>query len=252
MTEATRTEEKAATAQPVPERKTSGKRPLICLDPAEFQGNDMWQLDTILHEFVEGFRFLLPLKREVTFFGSARVRPQDRWYKQAEELARTLTDRGYTVITGGGPGIMEAANKGALEGCNRESGECSVGINIVLPEGERRNPYVGKRMAFEYFFTRKVMLSASAQAYVFFPGGFGTIDELTELMTLIQTKKMESIPLVCIGKAYWTPFKDWLRKSMLGNETPLIDAKDLDIIPIVDTIEEALPIIESSKDRKFF
>lgn len=231
---------------------SDGKRPVICLDPAEFQGDATWHLDEILREFIEGFRFLLPLKREVTFFGSARLPPRDRWYKEAETLAQLLTARGYTVITGGGPGIMEAANKGALQGCPSSVEECSVGIDINLPGGERRNPYVRKRMAFDYFFTRKVMLSASAQAYVFFPGGFGTIDELTELITLIQTKKMERIPIVCVGRTFWSPFKEWVRTAMVQYDPPTIDPSDLGIFPIVDSASEALAIIETSKDRKFF
>lgn len=227
-------------------------RPLICLDPNEFQGDETWHLEEILREFVEGFRFLLPLKREVTFFGSARVSSEHPWALEAEKLARLLTERGYTVITGGGPGIMEAANKGALEGCQSAVEECSVGIDINLPAGERRNSYVRKRMAFDYFFTRKVMLSASAQAYVFFPGGFGTLDEVTELATLVQTKKMEDIPILCIGNAFWEPLLQWMRNAMLAQNPPLIDAADLDIFKVVNSAEEALPIIEKSKERKFF
>lgn len=229
-----------------------GKRPLICLDPNEFQGDATWHLDEILREFIEGFRFLLPLKKEVTFFGSARLPSRDRWFREAEALAHLLTSRGYTVITGGGPGIMEAANKGALDGCANSAEHCSVGIDINLPHGERRNPYVRKRMAFEYFFTRKVMLSASAQAYVFFPGGFGTLDELTELITLIQTNKMERIPIVCIGRSFWDPLKQWMRAAMLRYDPPLIDSIDLAIFPVVETAAEALAIIETSKERKFF
>ncbi|TSC72411.1 MAG: hypothetical protein G01um101438_495 [Parcubacteria group bacterium Gr01-1014_38] len=237
---------------PVPPPPQEGPRPLICLDPNEFQGDETWHLDEILREFVEGFRFLLPLKREVTFFGSARIPAGDPWYHEAEKLGRLLTERGYTVITGGGPGIMEAANKGALEGCQGTVEECSVGIDINLPEGERRNPYVRKRMAFDYFFTRKVMLSASAQAYVFFPGGFGTLDEMTEIATLVQTKKMEKISIICIGKTFWEPFREWMRTFMIEHDPPLIDAFDLEVFTIVDSAEEALPIIEQSKERKFF
>ncbi len=233
---------------PVPE----GKRPVICLDPSEFQGDATWHLDEILREFVEGFRFLLPLKREVTVFGSARFPPTSRWFREAEKLGRLLTSKGYTVITGGGPGIMEAANKGALQGCRGSESQCSVGIDINLPEGERRNPYVRERMVFDYFFTRKVMLSASAQAYVFFPGGLGTIDEFTEILTLVQTKKMEQIPIVCMGRQYWEPFREWMRTQMLEQDPPLINSQDLEGFPIVDTAEEALPIIETSKERKFF
>ena len=229
-----------------------GKRPVICLDPNEFQGDATWHLDDILQEFVEGFRFLLPLKREVTIFGSTRLGLDSRWPREAETLGQILTERGYTVITGGGPGVMEAANKGALKGCPNAEEQCSVGIDINLPQGERRNPYVRRRMAFDYFFTRKVMLSASAQAYVFFPGGFGTLDELTEIITLVQTEKMEKIPIICVGKEFWEPLKTWMRTAMLEQGTPLIGRSDLDLFPVVDSAAEALPIIETSKERKFF
>ncbi len=230
----------------------AGKRPVFCLDPNEFQGDKTWQLDDIVREFVEGFRFLLPLKKEVTIFGSARLPPEDPWAIEAEKLGALLAGRGYTVITGGGPGIMESANRGAHATCLAAHRECSIGIDIVLPEGERKNPYVDRRMAFHYFFTRKVMLSASAQAYVFFPGGFGTLDEMTEIVTLIQTKKMEKIPIVCVGKSFWQPFKDWMKSTMLNDGARLVDPEDLEIFAIVDSAEEALPIIETSKDRKFF
>lgn len=235
-----------------PSPQADGKRPIICLDPNEFQGDATWHLDAILKEFIEGFRFLLPLKREVTIFGSTRLPLHSRWAREAETLAHMLAERGYTIITGGGPGVMEAANKGALDGCTNAEEQCSVGIDINLPAGERRNPYVRRRIAFDYFFTRKVMLSASAQAYVFFPGGFGTLDELTEIITLIQTKKMEKVPTICVGRAFWDPFKAWMREAMLEQETPLIGPADLDLFPVADSAAEALPMIETSTERKFF
>lgn len=230
----------------------AGKRPLICLDPNEFQGDETWHLDDILREFVEGFRFLLPLKKEVTFFGSARLSQGSKWCKEAERLAAMLAERGYTVITGGGPGIMEAANRGAHEIGLKHHTDSSIGIDIVLDHGERRNTYVDRRMAFHYFFTRKVMLSASAQAYVFFPGGYGTLDEFMEILTLVQTEKMEKVPIVCIGTEYWASFRDWMQKIMLDQGEDLINPKDLELFTIVGTAEEALPIIETSKERKFF
>lgn len=235
-----------------PPAPPTGIRPAICLDPSEFQGDETWHLDDIVREFIEGFRFLLPLKKEVTIFGSARLNPGDRWAKEAERLGALLASRGYTVITGGGPGIMEAANRGAHATCLKAHRECSIGIDIVLPEGERKNPYVDRRMAFHYFFTRKVMLSASAQAYVFFPGGFGTLDEFTEILTLVQTKKMESVPIVCVSRAFWEPLREWMREQMLQKESPHIERGDLEMFRIVDSAEEALPVIETSKDRKFF
>jgi len=230
----------------------TGKRSIFCLDPKEFQGDPTWHLDDILQEFVEGFRFLLPLKKEVTFFGSARLQPGSPWYEKAQKLGAMLAERGYTVISGGGPGVMEAANRGAHEVCLAAHRECSIGIDIVLPEGERRNPYVDKRMAFHYFFTRKVMLSASAQAYIFFPGGFGTVDEFTEILTLVQTQKMERVPIACVGKAFWEPFRSWMQSTMLEGPEQMIDPPDLQLFTIVDSAEEALPIVEASKERKFF
>ena len=229
-----------------------GKRPVFCLDPSEFQGDPTWHLDDILREFVEGFRFLLPLKKEVTFFGSSRLSPGSSWCEEAQKLGGLLAERGYTVISGGGPGVMEAANRGAHEVCLEAHRECSVGIDIVLPEGERRNPYVDRRMAFHYFFTRKVMLSASAQAYIFFPGGLGTTDEFTEILTLVQTQKMERVPIACVGSTFWEPFRAWMRSSMLEVPEPMIDPGDLDLFTIVDTAEEALKVVETSKERKFF
>lgn len=259
----------------IPKDRT-GKRPLICLDPNEFQGDETWHLDDILREFIEGFRFLLPLKKEVTFFGSARLSRESKWYQEAERLGTMLAERGYTVITGGGPGIMEAANKGAHHVGLASHQERSIGIDIILgengdsngnpdvppnvegtinvnlPEAERRNSYVDRRMAFHYFFTRKVMLSASAQAYVFFPGGFGTLDEFSEILTLVQTQKMEKVPIACVGKEYWEPLAGWMKSMMLDREEKLIGPNDMDLFKIVDTAEEALPIIETSKERKFF
>lgn len=233
-------------------RAQTGKRPVFCLDPDEFQGDATWHLDDILQEFVEGFRFLLPLQKEVTFFGSARIAEHSPWHREARKLATLLAQRHYTVITGGGPGIMEAANRGAHEIGLASHRECSIGIDIVLPEGERKNPFVDRRMAFHYFFTRKVMLSASAQAYIFFPGGYGTLDEFTEILTLVQTRKMEPVPIICVGTSYWEPLKTWIRQYMLDAAEPMIDAEDLELFSIVNSAEDALPLVEQSKERKFF
>ncbi len=239
------------TAMPNP-AEHRGQRPEFCLDPREFQGDPTWHLDDIMREFVEGFRFLLPLRKEVTFFGSARLAPDSRWCREAEQLGTMLAERGYTVISGGGPGIMEAANRGAHTVGVRMHQENSIGIDIVLPEGERKNPYVDRRMAFHYFFTRKVMLSASAQAYIFFPGGFGTLDEFTEMVTLIQTKKMEPVPVVCLGAEFWKPLREWMQRAMLERDEPMIEPEDLALFTIVETAAEALAIVETSKERRFF
>jgi hypothetical protein len=224
----------------------------ICMDGNEFQGNAVWDLQDILREFVKGFNFLVPLKKEVTIFGSARLPSGSRWYKEANKLGNLLAEDGYTVITGGGPGIMEAANAGAHKSALETHRECSIGLDIVLPSGERRNQFVERRMPFHYFFTRKVMLSASAQAYIFFPGGFGTIDEFTEILTLIQTKKMEKVAMVCMGKEYWGSLVKWMTKQMLKSDGKLIGKKDLELFKIVDTAEEAMKIVKKSKEREFF
>lgn len=224
----------------------------FCIDPRSFQGNAIWDLQDIMREFIEGFSFLVPLKKEVTIFGSARLSPESRWYREAHKLGNFLAESGYTVITGGGPGVMEAANKGAHEYGIVAHRDCSVGIDIVLAGGERRNQFVERRMPFHYFFTRKVMLSASAQAYVFFPGGFGTIDEFSEILTLIQTRKMEKVVMVCMGKEYWGDMKAWMEKHMLDNEEKLIGIADLDLFSIVDSAEDAMKIIRKSRERKFF
>jgi uncharacterized protein (TIGR00730 family) len=205
-----------------------------------------WRIFRIMAEFVEGFQFLSELDNEVTIFGSARLTPDTKWYQEAVELGAMLGKNNFTVVTGGGPGIMEAANRGAYE-----SGGKSVGINIQLPMEQRINPYVNHSRAFHYFFTRKVILAASAQAYVYFPGGFGTMDELFEILTLIQTGKSEKIPIVLVGKEYWDGLFDWLTKIQL-EKFETISAGDLDMFTIVNTAKEAYDLIKDSKDRTFF
>ncbi|MFA6522541.1 MAG: TIGR00730 family Rossman fold protein [Patescibacteria group bacterium] len=205
-----------------------------------------WRIFRIMAEFVEGFQFLSTLDREVTIFGSARVAPDSKWYREAEKLGALLAKGKFTTVTGGGPGIMEACNKGAFQ-----AGGNSVGLNIQLPHEQRINPYVKVSRAFYYFFTRKVILAASAQAYVYFPGGFGTQDELFEILTLIQTGKSEKIPVILVGKEYWGA---WLRfvEEMLFEKYETIAKKDMDLFQIVDTAEAAMAIIKTSKDRSFF
>jgi len=205
-----------------------------------------WRIFRIMAEFVEGFLFLSELDREVTIFGSTRLAPDSKWYQEAVELGAKLGKNGFTVVTGGGPGIMEAANRGAFEVGGR-----SVGINIQLPMEQRINPYVNHSRAFHYFFTRKVILAASAQAYVYFPGGFGTMDELFEILTLIQTEKSEKIPIVLVGKEYWDGLFNWLKQIQL-EKFETIHATDLDLFHIVDTAQEAFDLIKESKERTFF
>lgn len=219
----------------------------VCLPTEEpsFTESPQWRIFRIMAEFVEGFEFLSKLKKEVTIFGSARTMSSHPSYKAARELCFKLAERGYTIITGGGPGMMEAANRGAFE-----AGGESVGLNIQLPIEQRTNKYVKKGMGFHYFFTRKVMLSASAQAYVFFPGGFGTLDEMTEIVTLIQTGKIPSnVPVILFGKKFWQPFLDWVQ-TMLHAEQ-YVEPEEITVLQLVDTVEEALSIIEKTMEREF-
>lgn len=205
-----------------------------------------WRVFRIMAEIVEGFEFLSKSTREVSFFGSARFQAGHPWYEEARRLAAMLGKDGYTIITGGGPGIMEAANRGAYE-----SGAQSLGLNIQLPHEQQINPYVTRSRAFHYFFTRKVMLAAAAQAYVFFPGGFGTLDECLELVTLVQTGKMQRLPIVLVGKDFWQPLITWIRTSLV-DEYKTVSAEELDVFTLVNTAEEAFALIKRAPDRSFF
>lgn len=205
-----------------------------------------WRVFRIMAEIVEGFQFLSNFKNEVTVFGSARFPPENKWYQEARKMGKYLADNGFTVVTGGGPGIMEAANRGAYE-----AGGESVGINIQLPMEQRINPYVQKSRAFHYFFTRKLALAASAQAYVYFPGGFGTMDEFFEILTLIQTEKTQNIPVICVGKEYWDPLFEWIKSDMYGI-FDAISSEDMDLFKIVDTAEEAIELVKKTEPRPFF
>lgn len=220
----------------------------VCVPQVEqkFTESPQWRIFRIMAEFIEGFEFLSKLKGEVSVFGSARAMPDDPFYKAAQELGYKLGKKGYTMVTGGGPGIMEAGNKGAFE-----AGAESVGLNIELQHEQRTNQYVKKAIGFHYFFTRKVMLSASAQAYVFFPGGFGTLDEMTEMVTLVQTGKIPmNVPVILYGKKFWKPFFDWVYGS-LCDEHGFVDRSELKIIRLVDTVDEAIKIIAGTSERDF-
>lgn len=221
----------------------------ICTTPTDtpsFTDNPNWRIFRIMAEFIEGFEFLSKLKNEVTIFGSARSEPHSHHYKVARELGQLLGKNGYTVITGGGPGIMEAANRGAAE-----VGGVSVGIDIELPKGQRRNNFVTDGIGFHYFFSRKVMLSASAQAYVFFPGGFGTLDEMTEMLTLIQTQKIpRNVPLILVDRHFWGPFLAWVEKTLL-KENAYVEPDEYRIIRVVDTAQEAFNLVKKTSERAF-
>lgn len=215
--------------------------------PFNFKEDATWRIFRIMAEFIEGFQFLADFKKTVTFFGSGRCSVGSEIYQKAYRLAKMLGKAGFTIITGGGVGIMEAGNRGAAE-----SQAESIGLNIQLPYEQRINKYVKKGIGFHYFFTRKVMLSASAQAYVFFPGGFGTLDEFFEIITLIQTKKIaEKIPVVLVGKDFWQPLLGWINKKMF-KKYQVIDNIDQKIYQLADTSTEAFEIIKKSKERRYF
>lgn len=210
----------------------------------DFRASLHWEVLRIMSEFVNGWQFLADFKKSVTFFGSARFTEDSPWYKEAYKLGKLLAETGFFVTTGGGPGIMEAGNRGAME---HNGG--SVGLLIKLPEGVRANPYIKQNAAFHYFFIRKVMLAYAAQAYVYFPGGFGTLDEFFEIVVLIQTKKISStIPVICVGKEFWNPLISWI-DTMLYEKLGALDSEDRDIYSVVDSAEEAFEIIKKSSAR---
>ncbi len=201
-----------------------------------------WRILKIQSEFVRGHDFLSRFDKAVSIFGSARFGFENKVYQEAEKIAYKLAKKDFAVFTGGGPGIMEAANKGA-----KEAGGISVGININLPGNsvtERKNPYITESESFDFFFSRKVILSFASQVYIFFPGGFGTLDELFEMLTLIQTGKTKPIPVILVNKEYWTPLINWIRGVVWGKNRA-IKEEDMDLFHLVDTAEEACEIIDS-------
>jgi uncharacterized protein (TIGR00730 family) len=208
-------------------------------DWAEIQISDSWRIFKIMSEFVEGFEKLARIGPCVSIFGSARTKPDNKYFKLAEDIAFKLTQNGYGVITGGGPGIMEAGNLGAKKG-----GGSSVGINIALPFEQQPNMFIDadKLITFDHFFVRKVMFMKYAQGFIVLPGGFGTLDELFEAITLIQTEKIGRFPIVLVGKTYWEGLLAWVREMMLEDEAN-ISPKDLELFSTADTAEEAVDII---------
>lgn len=207
----------------------------------ETKTNDSWAIFKIMSEFVEGFEKLSKIKPCVTMFGSARTPPDHDNYLLAEEIAFELGRNGYGVITGGGPGIMEAANKGA-----HRSGGASVGLNIELPFEQRSNPYIDadKDIMFDYFFVRKVMFVKYSQGFIVLPGGFGTLDEFFEALTLIQTDKIGRFPVILVGKEFWKGLVHWLETTLLQAHNN-IHTEDLELFHLVDTSEEAIEIINA-------
>jgi uncharacterized protein (TIGR00730 family) len=209
-------------------------------DWKDIKSNDSWSIFKIMSEFVEGFDRMSKIGPCVSIFGSARTQEENPHYKLGVDLAEELSKRGYGIISGGGPGIMEAANRGAQMGVGP-----SVGLNIDLPFEQNHNPYIDSahNLEFDYFFVRKVIFVKYSQAFVALPGGFGTLDELFEALTLIQTNKIAKRPVVLVGKEYWSGMTDWIKKTMLDAEQNISPA-DLDLFRLVDTPEEAVEYIE--------
>ncbi len=206
----------------------------------EIKTHDSWQIFKVMSEFVEGFEKMNKIGPSVTIFGSARTKPDAVHYKQAQKIAKRLAKEGFGIITGGGPGIMEAANKGAQKGKG-----ASAGLNIELPFEQESNPYIDpdKLVDFNYFFVRKVMFVKYAQAFVVMPGGFGTLDEFFEAVTLIQTLKIDKFPVILFDSAFWGGLVEWIKKT-LRDEYQYISPKDLDLIHLTDDIEEVVKIIK--------
>lgn len=210
--------------------------PLVC-KPRKIES---WRLFKIMSEFIEGFDIIRRYSLAVTFFGSTRSSLEDEAYAQAKELASRLSKKGFAVVTGGSSGIMQAANQGAFE-----AGGASVGLNINLQDTQTYNPYLTEKFSFDHFFVRKVMLTYASEVYVYFPGGFGTLDELFEIITLVQTKKIRKVPIVLLGKEFWTPLLVFIER-MLYEKHSTIDKDDMALYTLVDTVDEAYDYITAN------
>ena len=200
---------------------------------------DSWRMFRIMAEFVDGFEALAKYHPAVSIFGSTRTRPGDEVYQRAEQIGKLLAENGFAVITGGGPGVMEAANKGAFS-----AGGKSIGLNIELPLEQKPNPYTNITLNFRYFFVRKVMFVKYAVAYIILPGGFGTMDELLESITLIQTKKIRPFPVILVGSNYWKGFLEWIKEVVLKEGK--ISSADLDILQLIDEPQEIIKTIKKT------
>ena len=207
-----------------------------------FVHEDPWRVFRIMSEFVEGFDEMSHIGRAVTVFGSARTKPRDRYYKATVDLSRRLAENNFAVITGGGPGIMEAANKGAAQGGGR-----SVGLNIKLPFEQCGNPYTNISVDFDYFFARKVCLAKYSTAFVYMPGGFGTMDEFFEVLTLVQTRKVPRFPLICFGRSYWSGLMKWANSTLKRGK--YIGPEDTDLVTITDSPAKAMQIINEFHEK---
>ena len=206
----------------------------------EIKTNDSWAIFKIMGEFVNGYEKLSQIGPCVSIFGSARTKPDHKYYQLTEDVAKKIVDHGYGIITGGGPGVMEAGNKGA-----HLAGGTSVGLNIHLPFEQHDNPYIDsdKNINFDYFFVRKVMFVKYSQGFVVMPGGFGTLDELFEAITLIQTHKIDKCPIILVGREFWGGLIDWVRTTLLDSFQN-ISAGDIDLVQVVDTADEVIEILD--------
>ncbi|MCL5980230.1 TIGR00730 family Rossman fold protein [Acidithiobacillus sulfuriphilus] len=206
---------------------------------------EAWKIFQIIAEFVHGYEKLASVEPCVSIFGSARVTADHPWYQKAQRIAEMLSNAGFSVISGGGPGIMEAANKGAFHGTGY-----SIGLNIELPHEQRTNPYQDISLSFEHFYSRKVMFMKYAAAYVVMPGGFGTLDELVECLTLVQTGKTRKMPIILVESAFWSGLLDWIRSTMLPAGT--VHAEDFDLITVIDEAEEVVNAIFNHYEKRGF
>ncbi|MBN3039377.1 MAG: TIGR00730 family Rossman fold protein [Candidatus Omnitrophica bacterium] len=208
----------------------------------DFTKEDPWRIFRIMSEFVEGFEELSDINKAVSIFGSSRVKPRSQYYKLAQKTAKVFSKAGYAIITGAGPGIMEAANKGAKEA----RGE-SIGLNILAPIQQKPNRHLTRLIEFRYFFCRRVMFAKYSQAFLIFPGGYGTMDEFMEAITLIQTNRLAARPVILFDKKYWRGLLDWIKHTMVAKN--MIDTSDLDIFKLVETPQEALAIVNGNGRR---
>jgi len=228
------TAERLARAVQEGQRTMPDDRPFLVCKPNKIES---WRIFKIMSELIEGFDIIRRYTLAVSFFGSARKSLEEDVYAHTEELAKRLAKKGFTVITGGSSGIMEAANKGAFE-----VGGTSVGLNIDLPEAQTYNPYVTEKFSFDHFFVRKVMLTYASEVCVYFPGGFGTLDEFFEIVTLVQTKKIRKVPIVLFGKAYWEPLLAFIKKTLYEGYAT-IGEEDMALYTLVDSVDEAYDYI---------